>query len=404
MTEAIKHLRWQFGVWILALAASVAICVQPVSATESRVATKVQGGQETAHPPYGFPVLVAGWDGTNVQDLLTDVTGKLLVTSTISGTQTVQGTAADGAAAVGNPVQVGGVDGSGNAQALLTDTSGRQQVVGGAANGASSAGINPVLVCGADGGPNLVTLRMTQPADALVNALNSQCGIAFSHGYNGATWDRTRTANGASNTTGTGLLGVGTLVLDATNTYQVCKQINAADNQQVGVPGVAVMGFGGGTSYTAIHNGSGTTDGNTGTRVLAVENQGFNNVNYDRFRNNTDTSLTTQTGATTTFTSADQTNFNGGHIVVVLDMTVIGTGSVTLEIDNKDVISGKYYSILTGAAVVGNSTNVYSAGPALPATANVSANAILSRTFRIKVTANNANATTYTVGYSINCN
>lgn len=38
---------------------------------------------------------------------------------------TVQGTAADGAAAVGSPVQVGGKDGSGNAQAMLTDTSGR---------------------------------------------------------------------------------------------------------------------------------------------------------------------------------------------------------------------------------------------------------------------------------------
>lgn len=40
----------------------------------------------------------------------------------------VQGTAADGAAAVGNPVQVGGVDGVGNVQRVLTDTNGRLQV------------------------------------------------------------------------------------------------------------------------------------------------------------------------------------------------------------------------------------------------------------------------------------
>lgn len=37
----------------------------------------------------------------------------------------VTGGAADGAAASGNPTQIGGVDGSGNVQALLTDTGGR---------------------------------------------------------------------------------------------------------------------------------------------------------------------------------------------------------------------------------------------------------------------------------------
>ena len=37
-----------------------------------------------------------------------------------------QGMAADGAAASGSPVQMGGVDGAGNAQAMLTDTLGHQ--------------------------------------------------------------------------------------------------------------------------------------------------------------------------------------------------------------------------------------------------------------------------------------
>jgi hypothetical protein len=44
-----------------------------------------------------------------------------------SATQ-VQGTAADGAAAVGSPVLVAGKDGSGNAQAISTDTNGRPNV------------------------------------------------------------------------------------------------------------------------------------------------------------------------------------------------------------------------------------------------------------------------------------
>jgi len=99
--------------------------------------------------------------------------------------------------------------------------------------------------------------------------------------------------------------------------------------------------------------------------------------------------------------SGDIINYNGRSIHVVLDMTVVGTGSVTLTIEGKDPLSGKYYTLLAGAAVVTNVTNVYKVGPGLPATANVSANDILPRTFRISVTANNANSATYSVGYSI---
>lgn len=49
-------------------------------------------------------------------------TGILLGTGATS--TSVQGTAADGAAAVGSPVQIGGKDGSGNMQTVLTDTTG----------------------------------------------------------------------------------------------------------------------------------------------------------------------------------------------------------------------------------------------------------------------------------------
>lgn len=98
-------------------------------------------------------------------------------------------------------------------------------------------------------------------------------------------------------------------------------------------------------------------------------------------------------------TQADQLNNSSRGIQVILDMTVVGTGSVTLEIDGKDPASGKYYVLLTGAAVVTNVTNVYTLFPGAPVTTNVSANATLPPTWRIKVTANNANSATYSVGY-----
>jgi hypothetical protein len=106
----------------------------------------------------------------------------------------------------------------------------------------------------------------------------------------------------------------------------------------------------------------------------------------------------TASGATTTQTSADQPNPGFHGIKVVLSMTVVGTGSVTLSIRGKDSVSGSYYTILTGAAVTTNSVNVYTVFPNATATANVSINDFLPATWNIQVVANNANATTYTVG------
>src|SRR5690349_8386829 len=55
-------------------------------------------------------------------------------------------------------------------------------------------------------------------------------------------------------------------------------------------------------------------------------------------------SLIASAAYTTTQTPADQTNFLGRGVIVVLDMTVVTAGpSVTLEIDGKDPVSGKYY-------------------------------------------------------------
>ena len=105
---------------------------------------------------------------------------------------------------------------------------------------------------------------------------------------------------------------------------------------------------------------------------------------------------------TTTQTSGDLQNLGGRTALnVVLDMTVVGTGSVTVTINGKDSASGKYYLVLAGAAVVANSTNRYRVSPTVPSSANVIAQDELPPTFQIVVTANNANAAVYTVGYTL---
>lgn len=110
--------------------------------------------------------------------------------------------------------------------------------------------------------------------------------------------------------------------------------------------------------------------------------------------------LVTAVGATTTQTSPDQVNVGARGVKVTIDTTVIGTGSVTVTIQGKDKASGKYYTILAGAAVVTNTTNTYTVFPGATVTANVSANDELPEIWRVLVTANNANAATYTVGAS----
>lgn len=127
----------------------------------------------------------------------------------------------------------------------------------------------------------------------------------------------------------------------------------------------------------------------------------FNGATWDRRRGNTNVTLLASASRTTTQTGADTTNYNHRGIHAVLDMTTVGTGSVTLTIEAKDEVSGKYYTLLAGAAVTANSTNVYKVYPGLTAAANAVANDVLPRTFRITVTANNANAAVYSVGYSL---
>lgn len=106
-------------------------------------------------------------------------------------------------------------------------------------------------------------------------------------------------------------------------------------------------------------------------------------------------------GATASQNSADLTNVDGRGVKVFVNTTVIGTGSITVTIQAKDPASGAYSTLLASAAIVTNTQTVLTVYPGLPATANVSANDLLPRQWRIAVTANNANPANYTVGASV---
>lgn len=155
----------------------------------------------------------------------------------------------------------------------------------------------------------------------------------------------------------------------------------------------------GSPAVTIVNNGTSVSD----TGRNGVQPYLWNGFSVEPQRSNTDTNtaLINAAAVTTSQTGADQINTNGRGLIVVLNMATVGTGSVTLTIQGKDVVSGQYYTLLAGAAVTTNSVNVYTVYPGAPATANVSANSPLPRTWRVITTANNANATTYTVGASV---
>jgi hypothetical protein len=208
-------------------------------------------------------------------------------------------------------------------------------------------------------------------ADATANPTVPAVGA---HGmvWNGTTWDRAKAAPSAAGS--------------ASNTGVAFTQMGLWSTT---------------ASASPVQATNQLSDAGTGVGIPPASNWSFNGATWDRLRNNVDVTLLASAARTTTQTSADITTYNAVGIHVVLDMTVVGTGSVTVSINGKDSVSGKFYTILAGAAVITNSTNVYRIFPGATVTANVSANDHLPRVIQIVVTANNANAATYSVGYCL---
>ena len=146
-----------------------------VSVGTSGGVTEVQGPDADGAPSTGNPVLIAGEDGAgNVETILTDTDGRIqtdlvrvggtaIITGGVAGTQGVGGIDADGAAATGRPVQIAGVDGAANVQALLMDTAGRPQ------NDIDRWGGTDVLSAGVAG---VVAVGGTSADNAVADATN----------------------------------------------------------------------------------------------------------------------------------------------------------------------------------------------------------------------------------------
>lgn len=75
--------------------------------------------------------------------------------------------------------------------------------------------------------------------------------------------------------------------------------------------------------------------------------------------------------------------------------------SVVPKIQGKDPVSNSWYDLLVGTAMTAAGQQVLKVYPGLPATANVSANDVLPRTYRAVVTASDTTPVTYSVGVQL---
>ena len=123
-------------------------------------------------------------------------------------------------------------------------------------------------------------------------------GSAANTVYNGTNWDRQRSANGASNTTGTGLLGVGNLGYDGTN-YQLMG-VTAANSSTTGTSGVSQLVSGTGYTTATITLNSGTPNTNW------YDMLNYMGVSVEILTNTTPATLTWQTSG-----DASETNISG---------------------------------------------------------------------------------------------
>lgn len=106
-------------------------------------------------------------------------------------------------------------------------------------------------------------------------------------------------------------------------------------------------------------------------------------------------------GSTVTQTSPEFRNEYGCGAEIYFNMTAVGTGNVTLTVQGKDPTSLVFYTVLSGAAVATNGFIKYQIFPGAATTANVSVNDLMPFIWRIVVTANNANPTTYSAGVTL---
>lgn len=141
------------------------------------------------------------------------------------------------------------------------------------------------------------------------------------------------------------------------------------------------------------------SSGGAGQQTIPVRPELYNESTWDRPRSNTEITALASAARTASTQSADLTNYNHRGVALTIDVTAIGAApSITVAVQAKDPLSGKYVTLLTSAAIVAVSTVRLRVYPGLANVANLAADDLLPRTWRVNVTHANGDSITYSIG------
>jgi hypothetical protein len=267
--------------------------------------------------------------------------------------QFIQGSIASGGIFAGSPLVMAGLFTSGSVGAqpvvmpLVTDSVGRLSVAG---MQDGQIAISPVVIGG-------VAVGGTSPRTLLLNADNSDnmsngnnCLLTQGHGYafSGSVWERNRTANAASGTTGTGLMGAGNQVYDPVTGLWHSQKGNATapfvqglateNAALVGNPVLVAFRDVNGTqvrSPMVITDNTDTSAAGSQALLCLAFQYAYDSAGQarNRVRNNVITNQFNGGNATSGATNhATQVNYNNSGLIATLNVTSVSGAAPTLDI------------------------------------------------------------------------
>ena len=105
---------------------------------------------------------------------------------------------------------------------------------------------------------------------------------------------------------------------------------------------------------------------------------------------------------TVTNASDDFINYYSKGLHLIIDVTATAvTPSIVVTIQGKDYLSGKYYTILTSAAITATGTTVLRVYPNATAAANTAVNDFLPANWRVSVAHADSDSITYSIAANL---
>jgi hypothetical protein len=313
------------------------------------------------------------------------------------------GPAASGAAVSGNPVLNGGSDGT-NTRTMLTDALGNQVVTGkGLAVSGSGAALNATPIAATDVGDMrnvsltilgtfVATATFEQSNDNvtwwnLTLGINSNNGVPLtastassnSFTYAGPITMRYFRVRISAYTSGTVLCSAWFGAIPAASQVQVVTLSSTGGTQAIVGP---------------------ASDGPGSLTGLVVNSQSLlydGSTTFFRQRGNLDAVGLASAARTAVINTSPILNYNHRGVKVGINITAAGTGTLTFTIKGLESIGGAYYTMLASAAQSGTGLVILTVYPGVAAVANVSANDVLPKTFRVEVTGSDGSSWTYSI-------